>query len=209
MLKVWPEERYGMCPWNIRSSREREKCGTQPPEGTSWPAGGGCPQSQVGNPVPRMRASCDLVLGFSKKWERTIAQYARKSHRGRADLKGRLAGGGWWLEACWGGGTSLWASKRVALSRIGGPSKAAQIPEESWESKVSAGNSTRSRVSAPNVRKNATLKESSRKSLMSIEQSLMASPNCRLVGEKMAQPRVWASSGFYRRGRVRKLVQVQ
>jgi hypothetical protein len=44
---------------------------------------------------------------------------------------------------------------------------------------------------------------------MSIEQSLMASPNCRLVGEKMAQPRVWASSGFYRRGRVRKLVQVQ
>ena len=52
--------------------------------------------------------------------------------------------------------------ERVAFSRIGGPGKAAQIPEESRESKVSAGNSTRSWVSAPNVRKNAALKESSR-----------------------------------------------
>jgi hypothetical protein len=28
-------------------------------------------------------------------------------------------------------------------------------------------------------------------------------------GKKMALPQAWASSGFYRRGRVRKLVQVQ
>jgi hypothetical protein len=52
---------------------------------------------------------------------------------------------------------------RVALSRIGGPSKAAQIPEESQESKFSAGNSTRSWVSAPNVRKNATQRKLTRK----------------------------------------------
>jgi hypothetical protein len=45
--------------------------------------------------------------------------------------------------------------------------------------------------------------------LMSIEQSLMAGPNCQADWVKMAQPRVWASSGFYRRGKVRKLVQVQ
>jgi hypothetical protein len=45
---------------------------------------------------------------------------------------------------------------------LGGLSKAAQILEESQESKVSAGNSTRSQVPAPNVRKNAALKESSR-----------------------------------------------
>jgi hypothetical protein len=28
---------------------------------------GGSPQSLVGNPVPRHRASCDLVLGFLRK----------------------------------------------------------------------------------------------------------------------------------------------
>jgi hypothetical protein len=44
--------------------------------------------------------------------------------------------------------------------------------------------------------------------LTSIEQGLMAGPNCQLAREKMAQPRAWESSGFYRRGRVRKLVQV-
>jgi hypothetical protein len=53
--------------------------------------------------------------------------------------------------------------ERVALSRIGGPSKAAQIPEESWESKFSDGTSTQSRVSAPNVRKNATQTKLTRK----------------------------------------------
>jgi hypothetical protein len=37
----------------------------------------------------------------------TTAQCARRTHQGREDLKGRLAGGGWWLEARWGGGTSL------------------------------------------------------------------------------------------------------
>jgi hypothetical protein len=65
------------------------------------------------------------------------------------------------LEVHWGRGTSLCASERVALSRIRGPGKAAQIPEESQESKVSARNSTQSPVLAPNVRKNAALKESS------------------------------------------------
>jgi hypothetical protein len=131
--------------------REREKCGTQPPEGTSSPRGG--PQSLVGNPVPGTRASCDLALGFSRKWER--------DHSSAYEEDSPKAGGGWWLEVGWGGGTSLWASERVALSRIWGPGKAAQIPEESRESKVSAGNSTRSRVSAPNVKKRAALKESS------------------------------------------------
>jgi hypothetical protein len=47
--------------------------------------------------------------------------------------------------------------------RIGGPGKAAQIPEESQESKVSAGNSTRDRVSAPNVRKKAAQRKLTRK----------------------------------------------
>jgi hypothetical protein len=37
----------------------------------------------------------------------TTAQQARRTHQGRADLKGRLASGGWWLEARWGGGPSL------------------------------------------------------------------------------------------------------
>jgi hypothetical protein len=92
----------------------------------------------------------------------TTAQRVRRTHRGREHLKGRLAGGGWRLEACWGGGTSLRASERVAFFRIGVPGKAAQIPEESRESKVSTGNSTRSQVLAPNVRKNAAFKESSR-----------------------------------------------
>jgi hypothetical protein len=39
--------------------------------------------------------------------EREItALCARRTHRGREDLKGRLAGGGWRLDARWGGGTS-------------------------------------------------------------------------------------------------------
>jgi hypothetical protein len=59
-----------------------------------------------------------------------------------------------------------------------------------------------------NVKKNAALKESSQ------EKSHVhrARFNGRLEPPgwpgKMAQPRAWASSGFYRRGRVRKLVQV-
>jgi hypothetical protein len=136
---------------NVENNTQRERLDHRDVHSPKW-----------GTQFPGMRARCNLVLGFSRKWEReTTAQRARRTHRGREDLKGRLAGGGWWLEAHWGGGTSLWASERVALSRIRSTSKAAQIPEESWESKVSAGNSTWSRVSAPNVRKNTALKERS------------------------------------------------
>jgi hypothetical protein len=39
-------------------------------------------------------------------------------------------------------------------------------------------------------------KKAHEKSLISIEQSLMAGPNCHAGWEKMVQSRVWASSGF-------------
>jgi hypothetical protein len=43
-----------------------------------------------------------------RKREREItALRARRTHQGREDLKGRVAGGGWRLEARWGGGTSM------------------------------------------------------------------------------------------------------
>jgi hypothetical protein len=39
--------------------------------------------------------------------DQITALHARRTHRGREDLEGRLASGGWRLEAHWGGGTSL------------------------------------------------------------------------------------------------------
>jgi hypothetical protein len=51
-------------------------------------------------------------------------------------------------------------------------------------------------------------KKAHEKSLTSIEQSLMAGPNCH-VGRGKDGTGVWVSSGYYRRGRVRKLVQIQ
>jgi hypothetical protein len=52
-------------------------------------------------------------------------------------------------------------------------------------------------------------KKAHKKSLTTIEQSLMAGPNCQAgQGNDGAAPS-WASSDFYRRRRVRKLVQVQ
>jgi hypothetical protein len=44
-------------------------------------------------------------------------------------------------------------------------------------------------------------KKAHEKSLTSIEQSLMAGPNCQAgLGEKMVQQRFWARHGFYRKG---------
>jgi hypothetical protein len=37
----------------------------------------------------------------------------------------------------------------------------------------------------------------------------MAGPNCQAGRGKMAQHRLWARSGFYRRGRLRKLAHAQ
>jgi hypothetical protein len=59
------------------------------------------------------------------------------------------------------------------------------------------------------VRKNPLTKKAQEKSLTYIEQSLMAGPNCQAGWGKMAQQRIWARSGFYRRGRLRKLAHVQ
>jgi hypothetical protein len=60
-----------------------------------------------------------------------------------------------------------------------------------------------------NVRKNATHKESSREKSHIQEQSLMAGLNCQAGQGKMEQPRLWERPGFYRRGRLRKLVHVR
>jgi hypothetical protein len=62
---------------------------------------------------------------------------------------------------------------------------------------------------APNVRKNAAHKESSREKSHVHRAKFNGRQTARLAGGKMAQPRVWARSGFYRRGRLRKLVHVR
>jgi hypothetical protein len=114
MVKAWPEERCGGHPQNIRSSGEKEKWGTQCPEGTSSPQGVHSPY--WGTQFPGTRASCDLALGFqgNERERETTAQCARRTHWRRENLEERLASGGWQLEVCWGGGTSLWTSERVA-----------------------------------------------------------------------------------------------
>jgi hypothetical protein len=80
----------------------------------------------------------------------------------------------------------------VAFSRIGASGKAAQIPEEgNWsrerESRMGWGRPrgqgqcqkcTPILVTAPNVRKNAAHKESSREKSHVQKQNLMAGPNC-------------------------------
>jgi hypothetical protein len=52
-------------------------------------------------------------------------------------------------------------------------------------------------------------KKAHKKSLISIEQSLMAGSNFQAGWGKMAQPRLWARRDFYRRGRLRKLAYVR
>jgi hypothetical protein len=104
-------------------------------------------------------------------------------------------------------------------SRIWGSGKAAQIQEEGngslkrervgWggggqESKVSARSTPQSESRHQNVRKNTTHKESSQEKSHVQEQGLMAGSNCQAGWGKMAQPRLWARSGFYRRGRLKK-----
>jgi hypothetical protein len=67
------------------------------------------PQSLVGNPVPRdeseLQPSTRIFMEMRER--ETTAQHVRRTHRGREDLEGRLASGGWQLEALWGEGTSL------------------------------------------------------------------------------------------------------
>jgi hypothetical protein len=56
------------------------------------------------------------------------------------------------------------------------------------------------------VRKNADHKESSQEKSHIQEQGLMAGSNRQAGRGKMVQHRLWARRGFYRRGRLRKLV---
>jgi hypothetical protein len=79
----------------------------------------------------------------------------------------------------------------------------------SWERKVSAGSAPQSQSQHQNVRKNATHKESSQEKSHVQEQSLMAGLSCQAAQGKMAQHRLWARRGFYRRGSLRKLVHAQ
>jgi hypothetical protein len=58
------------------------------------------------------------------------------------------------------------------------------------------------------VRKNAAHKESSWEKSHVQEQGLMAGSNHQAGWGKMAQHRLWAKHGFYRRGRLRKLAHV-
>jgi hypothetical protein len=97
----------------------------------------------------------------------------------------------------------------VAFFRIGGPGKAAQIPEEGQESKVSARNSTRSESRHQMLGKKPLTKKAREKSLTSIEQSLMAGPNCQAGRGKDGAAPSLGEQWLFRRGRVRKLVQVQ
>jgi hypothetical protein len=64
-------------------------------------------------------------------------------------------------------------------------------------------------VTAPNVRKNAAHKESSQEKSHVHRAKFNGRQTARLAGEKMVQPRVWVRSGFYRRGRLRKLAHVR
>jgi hypothetical protein len=66
----------------------------------------GSPQSVVGNPVPRDGSEPRPSARISRKWERDHGSACEKESL-REDLEGRLAGGGWQLEAHWGGGNSL------------------------------------------------------------------------------------------------------
>jgi hypothetical protein len=53
------------------------------------------------------------------------------------------------------------------------------------------------------------IKKAHEKSLTSIEQSLMADPNCQAGWGKDGTAANWARCGFYRRERLRKLVHAQ
>jgi hypothetical protein len=150
-----------------------------------------------------------------RKWDHGSAC---KEDSPREDLEGGLTGGWWWLEVHWGGGNSLWAMR--APSRIGGPGKAAQILEEGngslggwgWGVPGEQGQCwerTWSESHHQNVRKNAAHKESSWEKSHVQEQGLMAGLNCQAGQGNMAQHRLWARCGFYRRGSLRKLAHAQ
>jgi hypothetical protein len=102
------------------------------------------------------------------------------------------------LEACWSGGTSLWASERVVFSYDQGSRLSSSDPRgrewelrerererekagwggEGQESKVSEGNSTQSESGHQMLGKRPLTKKGHEKSLTSIQQSLTAGPNC-------------------------------
>jgi hypothetical protein len=103
----------------------------------------------------------------------------------------------------------LWKEERLSIPCLQG-SLSREAPSLTWLGQILLVLA----VMAPtklvlSVRKNAAHKKAHEKSLMSIEQSLMAGPNCQAGRGKMAQQRICARRGFYRRGRLRKLAHVQ
>jgi hypothetical protein len=79
--------------------REREMWSTQRERPLHWG-----PQSLVGNLVPRDRSELRPSKDFEEMRDRSSEC---EKHSPRKDLEGRLASGGWQLEACWGGRNSL------------------------------------------------------------------------------------------------------
>jgi hypothetical protein len=51
------------------------------------------------------------------------------------DLKGRLAGGGWQLEACWGGGTSCELVREWSFLGSGVPVKQLRSRRKAWRAR--------------------------------------------------------------------------
>jgi hypothetical protein len=168
-------------------------------------------------------ASRDLVLGFWGNEKEITALRARRTHR-EEDTEGGLAGGGQQLEARWGGGNSLWVVKEWHFLGSGVPVKQLRSRrkgmgvERERESERARGigwgrpgeqgqcrEHTWSESQHQNVRKNTAHKESPWEKSHIQEQSLMAGSNHQAGQRKMAQHRLWARRGFYRRGRLRKL----
>jgi hypothetical protein len=85
--------------------REREMWKTTPRRNVFTTRGFTVPSGEPS--FPQDESEVQSSTRVFEEMRETTAQRARRTHRGREDLKGRLAGGGWWLEVHWGGGTSL------------------------------------------------------------------------------------------------------
>jgi hypothetical protein len=85
--------------------REREMWKTTPRRNIFTTRASTVPSGEPISPdESELRPSARVFRGNERE---TTAQRARRTHQGREDLEGRLAGGGWQLEVSWGGGTSL------------------------------------------------------------------------------------------------------